>query len=155
MAGYPYPVGPGQWCPGVGVSGPSGMETCSVPPKDLAPLTFGPMGTIVPSDLVFGPMGTIIGTKPPQATPPAQYAPTPRLTATLQALPAYSQSLGVPVASGPQPEEAPEALGESTGVAGMTFLSAEVDAYRSPSAAEAIRLSQIRGDNIVRGVFGV
>lgn len=38
---------------------------------------------------------------------------------------------------------------------GITFMSAEVDASRSPAAAEAVEYGAIDGDNIVRGIFGV
>lgn len=49
--------------------------------------------------------------------------------------------------------EAPPFLPTPGGGEGMTFLSAEIDATRSPSAADAVARAMIRGDNIVRGIF--
>jgi hypothetical protein len=82
------------------------------------------------------PRRTIIRQYPAASLPVEAYLPTPPPEPALIADPTM------------MPE--PPAAGLADG---FTFLSAEVDASRSQTAATAVEQSQIRGDNIVRGHF--
>ena len=142
----PYPVGPGQYCPGLGISGPTGVESCTVPPQQLDQLVIGPAGTIIPAK--FLPQ------QPSQA--PQVYAPPMRRSRLWDEIPSQPMESFIPQeAPAPSLPSMQEEATAPEGPAGppWTQMDIGVDATSSSGAAEAVKQGKMRGDNMVRGLF--
>ena len=135
--------------------GLSDGKNCKGTVKPIPVPVFVPGTGIVPQHLLNPP------TPPPPPMPPSppieSYSPGGGRLIESYIASAPSQPIEEftePVAA-PAPPEVEEIPPPRTHSGAFTFMSAVVDASRSRSAEEAVRISRITGENIVRGIFGL